>query len=117
MQISFSDRQDWSLNGCLWLSQDNTKPKTKSKLTYLSNAEHSDEKIPREFKRHWKTKSVPMETVQKFRQSASKLKQPSVEEPKEDIEMMLQSQNWESMPDIAFELDRAETSNVQRRSF
>lgn len=116
MQVTFNDKHEWSLNGCLWISQDNSKPKTKCKVAYLSNGENTDDKIPREFKRHWKPKSGIMETVRKFRDSISKVPQPQVEEPKEDIEMMLQSQKWESMQEITYELDRVETGRIPRKS-
>lgn len=43
-----SEKQDWSLNGCLWFGQDNT-PKPNALKGYLSDKESTEENIPREF--------------------------------------------------------------------
>lgn len=50
MQVSMREKKDWSLNGCLWLNNDNTVVKAKKSNGLLWTTEVSDDMIPREFK-------------------------------------------------------------------
>ncbi len=55
LAVSLNPKKDWSLNGCLWLNQDNTPRINKDKLEkYISDNDIEDISLPREFIRHWK---------------------------------------------------------------
>ena len=115
MHISMKERSEWSLNGCLWLSQDNTAPKHNRKLVkYIGNHENHEEKIPREFIRHWRQQSSSTHMLK--HPSPEKVKQPVSDEPKEDLEIYYQTKHCESMPDLSNELETYELFNRNRKS-
>jgi hypothetical protein len=89
-----SEKTEWGINGCLWLSQDNRTPKKVKVNTHIANCEIPDENIPREFRRHWKKNKiisdVPLSLPIAYK------KPPSIKSNKsknEDIEFLLHTQN------------------------
>lgn len=93
-----SDKNEWSLNGCLWLSQDNTAPKKIKINTHISNCEISDDKIPREFRRHWKKNGTYFDipkspSIEYKKPPVSKNNKIKNKRKTENIEFLLKTQN------------------------
>lgn len=93
-----SEKNEWSLNGCLWLSQDNSAPKKLKINTHISNCETSDDKIPREFRRHWKKNGMIFDvprspSVEYNKPPISKTNKTKSKQKTEDIEILLKTQN------------------------
>eukprot|EP00343_Euplotes_focardii_P005971 CAMPEP_0205809062 /NCGR_PEP_ID=MMETSP0205-20121125/13180_1 /ASSEMBLY_ACC=CAM_ASM_000278 /TAXON_ID=36767 /ORGANISM="Euplotes focardii, Strain TN1" /LENGTH=91 /DNA_ID=CAMNT_0053085693 /DNA_START=808 /DNA_END=1083 /DNA_ORIENTATION=+ len=90
-----NERTEWSLNGCLWLSQDNTTTKKPEKtVKYIGSNDIPEERIPREFIRHWRKKHEQHSSTHMMKHpSPKKVKQPMCDEPKDDLEIYYASKN------------------------
>ena len=95
--MSMCEKSEWSLNGCLWLSQDNTVPKMKKINTHISNFDLEDEKIPREFRKHWKKTGnmfdIPIGPSAENRKPPIFKNKIKNKRKTEDIEYLLKTQN------------------------
>lgn len=128
MQISMRDKHDWSLNGCLWLRQDNTIVKTKRGKKYLNESNLLDDMIPKEFKNLSKSKAEKSPIVKEEKVMWKKLKSVPLEQPlskapdfeqklQDDIGIMEYKQYWESCPGMTIEVEQIDNlKSVSRNS-
>lgn len=104
LSVSLNSRRDWSLNGCLWLSQDNTPKLPAENLDkYIWNNNITDEMLPKEFTRHLK-KDVQQTSSPMVKKTPSSKWKPK--EIVDDIDSSSASKQWESMPDLSVEMEK-----------
>lgn len=106
LKFSMGDTSDWSLNGCLWIGQDNTE-KPQVYKGYLSSKDVTDLHIPDDFTKHIKKHHISSKTpkIKKITESIRVEKPGIASEEKEMIKEMRhlsfeEKQYCESCPDL-----------------